>query len=64
VAYDSQMRKSLKIPIVNSIDTFVYDDEYFFDTVYHTNKKGREMRTGKLIGIILDLFPDLKRGAS
>ena len=64
MAYDGQMRKSLKIPIVNSIDTFVYDDEYFFDTVYHTNKKGREMRTGKLIGIILDLFPGMKGWAS
>ena len=59
VAYDQQMRKSLKIRIVNDIDTFVYDDGYFFDTVYHTNKEGREMRTSKLIGIILQLLPGI-----
>jgi len=52
-SYDQQMRKLLAIPILNKVDTFIYDDEYFFDTVYHLNKKGREMRTNTLIDIIL-----------
>ena len=59
-AYDQQMRKSLRIPILNSIDTFVYDDQYFFDTVYHTNKDGRKMRTGTLIDIIMQVLPSIK----
>jgi hypothetical protein len=59
IAYDREMRESLKIPIVNNIDTFVFDDQYFFDTVYHTNKQGRDKRTDKLLEIIVNLLPEL-----
>ncbi|MCX6241603.1 MAG: hypothetical protein NTX43_07360 [Bacteroidetes bacterium] len=54
ISYDQQMRQSLNIPILNKVDTFIYDDEYFFDTVYHLNKQGREMRTNQLISILLE----------
>jgi hypothetical protein len=60
VSYDRQLRKSLKIPIINNIGTFVYDDKYFFDTVYHTNKEGRKMRTDKLIEIIMGILQEVK----
>lgn len=38
---------------------FVYPDGLFFDTVYHLNKEGREIRTGK---VIQELRPYLVAG--
>lgn len=45
--------KNLSIEVINTPQDFVFDDSLFFDTVYHLNKKGRELRTEKLIEIIL-----------
>lgn len=47
--YDKQLRDKLKIPIISSPEEFLYPDKYFFDTVYHLTKEGREMRTNKTI---------------
>jgi hypothetical protein len=46
------LSNNLKIEILNKPSDFVLPDSLFFDTVYHLNKKGREIRTKKLIEII------------
>ena len=46
------LSNNLKIEILNRVSDFVFPDSLFFDTVYHLNKKGREIRTKKLIEII------------
>lgn len=43
---------NLQMEILNTPTDFVYPDSLFFDTIYHLNKKGREMRTNKLIELI------------
>ncbi|MGN8071715.1 hypothetical protein [Mucilaginibacter sp. 22184] len=44
--------KKLKCPILNTPDTFVYNDSLYFNSEYHLNKQGREIRTQKLIEIL------------
>jgi hypothetical protein len=46
------LSNNLKIEILNTPYDFVFPDSLFFDTVYHLNKKGRELRTKKLIELI------------
>jgi hypothetical protein len=51
-AIDSLTRKlesGMKMPIVGTAREFVLPKEYFFDTRYHLNREGREMRTQALI---------------
>ena len=51
-AIDSLARKlssGMRIPIVGGARTFAFPKEYFFDTRYHLNAAGREMRTQKMI---------------
>jgi hypothetical protein len=51
-AYAEDFKKDLKIPILNTPADFVYPDSLFYNTVYHLNKRGRELRTRKLIEIL------------
>lgn len=37
----------------------VYDDNLFFDTPYHLNKRGRENRTIEIIQVLKNALPDL-----
>ncbi len=46
------LSNNLKIEILNRPSSFMFSDSLFFDTVYHLNKKGREIRTTKLIELI------------
>jgi hypothetical protein len=46
------LSNNLEIEILNKPSDFVFSDSLFFDTVYHLNKKGREIRTKRLIEII------------
>jgi len=50
--FDDQLRDELKIPIISTLEDFIYPDSLFFDTVYHLNKEGREMRKDKTIKIL------------
>jgi hypothetical protein len=40
------------ITVLNTPEDLVFDDELFFDSVYHLNRKGRELRTNKLLDIL------------
>jgi len=50
--FDDQLKDELKIPIISTLEDFIYPDSLFFDTVYHLNKEGREMRKDKTIKIL------------
>ncbi|QEH39768.1 hypothetical protein [Chitinophaga sp. XS-30] len=53
---DVDLRRDLRIPILNSPHQLVYPDSLFFDTVYHLNKTGRDLRTTKLLKTIKELL--------
>jgi hypothetical protein len=50
--YSNDLSNDLKIEIINKPTDFVYSDDLFYDTIYHLNRKGRELRTNKLIQLI------------
>lgn len=48
------LEKKLRMPILGQPKDFVFNDSLFFDTVYHLNKDGRDIRTKKLIKLLND----------
>ncbi|MEJ0104619.1 MAG: hypothetical protein WDO19_19550 [Bacteroidota bacterium] len=58
--YSSDLQNDMKIPILGQPTDFVYPDSLFFDTVLHLNKKGRELRTKKLLQLLHALSSDKK----
>jgi hypothetical protein len=58
--FSADISHRLAIPILNKPVDFVFPDSLFFDTMYHLNKKGREIRTAELIRIIKQNQPALK----
>ncbi|MBV6479711.1 MAG: hypothetical protein HGGPFJEG_02503 [Ignavibacteria bacterium] len=50
--YEDDLRKNLKIEIINTPSDLVYPDSLFFDTVYHLNKDGRQKRTDYTINLL------------
>lgn len=60
--YQTDVQKGLHIPVLNTVEDFVYDDSDFFDTVYHLRKGSREKRTGKLIAII-EAHPEILKSS-
>ena len=54
-AIDSLRRKlagGMDIPIVGTPKDFVMGKQYFFDTRYHLNREGRDLRTLKMIEVL------------
>ena len=45
----SLIRQRTTIPILTNIDQLCLPDNYFYDTPYHLNEQGREVRTERLI---------------
>ncbi len=41
-----------KTPFLSSAKTFFYEDSLFFNTPYHLNKKGVDIRTNKIIDVL------------
>lgn len=50
--YSNTLSSKLSIPVLNDPEYFVMNDSLFFDTVYHLNGRGREIRTRKFIQLI------------
>ena len=48
----SQLKNNLKIPLLSSPAENVLPVEYFFDSLYHLNSKGRSLRTKKITEIL------------
>jgi hypothetical protein len=42
----------LNMEILNTPEEFAYPDDHFFDTVYHLNKGGRDLRTAMTLQIL------------
>ncbi|TKC05274.1 hypothetical protein [Pedobacter frigoris] len=51
---EADLKSRLKIQVLCTPQDMVFDDNLFFDTEYHLNKFGRELRTNKLIEMIKD----------
>ena len=45
------------VQVTSSPIDFVYDDNLFYDTIYHLNAKGRTLRTEKMIQILGNALP-------
>lgn len=46
------LKRNVKIPILSTPEYFVLPKDNFFDTPYHLNRKGRELRTQKMISTL------------
>lgn len=50
--YEKDMETMLNCKILNKPEDMVFADTLFYDTVYHLNKAGRELRTKKMVSLI------------
>jgi hypothetical protein len=48
-AFFETLKDRMSMPILTPIDQVCIPDKYFFDTLYHLNAEGRELRTRRLI---------------
>ncbi len=60
-----ELKKKIKeelgfIHLVNEPGSFVYADKYFFDTIYHLTREGKELRTNTLIRLLEGILPPLE----
>lgn len=44
-----RLEKGMRIPILGTAQDFSYPKEYFYDTRYHLNQMGRDLRTRRII---------------
>lgn len=44
-----KFKKQMKIKMLSELEEFTYDEEFFFDNVYHLTKEGRAIHTGRLL---------------
>lgn len=47
--FERKMNTGLNCSVIGTPKNFVYDDSLFFNTVYHLNKEGRQLRTTQII---------------
>lgn len=47
------------IHVASTPQDFVYDDDLFFDTTYHLNARGRQLRTEKMIQVLAKALPKM-----
>jgi hypothetical protein len=52
----------LAIPVLGEPEDFHFERKFFFDTHYHLNRTGRDIRTSKLINHLLPSLPPAARG--
>jgi len=49
IRFFNLIRQRTTIPLLTNLDQLCLPDNYFYDTPYHLNKQGREVRTERLI---------------
>jgi hypothetical protein len=54
------LQSRTKIPLLTGKDHLCYPDKYFFDTPYHLNKEGRQIRTENLITNLKAALAEIK----
>jgi len=47
-----KLSEKLKVPIISNPDDYFFQINFFYDTIYHLNSKGRTIRTQKIIADI------------
>lgn len=55
-ALEDVIRAELEIPILGAPQDFLYPRDFFFNTVYHMNRIGREARTEDIIKLLIPEF--------
>jgi hypothetical protein len=50
--YYADCKRELKIPMLCDPEAMIFDDNLFYDSHYHLDKDGREMRTDRLIEML------------
>lgn len=50
--FANQLKEGLQCPIINEPTSLVFPREYFYDTIYHLNQEGREVRSQKTIEML------------
>lgn len=50
--YENDVKNDLHITVLTDMEDFIFNDSLFFDTSYHLNRNGRNIRTIKLIEIL------------
>ncbi len=50
--FEKQLKENMRIEIISSPEDSAFPDSLFFDSVYHLNSRGREIRTEKMIGAL------------
>ncbi len=58
--FESFLKKNIKCEFISSIENYIYDKAYFYDTNYHLNDTGVKLRTAYLSEDILIALGDLK----
>lgn len=53
----NDLENKLNFPMISKLDDYVYPLEYFYDSVYHLNDFGKEIRTEQLIADLQDFMP-------
>ena len=48
------IERNLEVEILGSQEDFVFQERYFFDSIYHLNAEGRSLQTKKIIKLIKD----------
>jgi len=46
---ENDLRKRIRMKVFGDAEGYIYPRDYFFDNEFHLNKKGREVRTRRLI---------------
>ncbi|MCM1500641.1 MAG: hypothetical protein NC124_19440 [Clostridium sp.] len=47
--FQTQLAQKLNAPVISDYTDYIYDEKYFYDTVFHLNSEGRKLRTNQLI---------------
>lgn len=50
------LKSKLDMPILGMPEDFLYSEEMFFDTFYHMNRTGRDLRTARIIQLLSPVF--------
>jgi hypothetical protein len=58
-SFYTELVQEVDLPILSFPTQSCYPDDYFYDTVYHLNEKGREVNTNRMVELIQNVTNDL-----
>ncbi len=57
-AFNDLLNSELDIPIIGTPQDFIYSEDFFYDTVYHMNRVGRDARTEHIIELLISIIQE------